>query len=141
MRVSLRGMADITNVNSMLLPELGPALPGPTQYEGGLAGLGQTNTSTYTSDQFTSTGVPVIAATTEWTPAEQASDIAAGDTLAATSAGNVCPPGSPNCSVVSCAPFGTYNSTTGVCDYTTTLVIGGAALFGLVLLMMAGRRR
>jgi hypothetical protein len=44
MRISLRGLADLTNVNSMLLPDFGPNLPGPVVYEGGLTGLGQATT-------------------------------------------------------------------------------------------------
>jgi hypothetical protein len=50
MKISLRGLADLTNVNSMLLPDFGPNLPGPVVYEGGLSGgighLGQ-STPTY----------------------------------------------------------------------------------------------
>ena len=42
MRISLRGLADLTNVNSMLLPAFGPNLPATPTYSGGISGLGQT---------------------------------------------------------------------------------------------------
>lgn len=41
MRISLRGLADLTNVNSMLLPQFAANLPGAPVYTGGISGLGQ----------------------------------------------------------------------------------------------------
>ncbi len=41
MRISLRGLADLTNVNSMLLPQFAANLPASPSYSGGISGLGQ----------------------------------------------------------------------------------------------------
>ena len=156
MRVSLRGLADLTNVNAMLLPPLGPNLRGSPTYSGGLTGLDQVCTdgsgnvvdcgSDVPAPPTASTGcydtngnaiacAGAIPGTTIVNPGSTVTPSVAPGTLP----GNVCPAGSANCSSVSCSPFGTYNATTGVCDYTTVIVASVLGI-GLLLVLMAAKK-
>ena len=167
MRIGLRGLADLTNVNAMLLPEVGPNLPGPSQYSGGITGLGQAlGPDTIVSMQSPSTtGTPVTFSTTAW--AMQSPSTVATACKDADGYPMSCPTGTPagstvpasyglsplNPKVVSPSGFSTqaacigagysWNGTACVASSaisgTTIALIGGGALL-LILIMVAVKR-
>lgn len=136
MRVGLRGLADLTNVNAMLLPEFGPNLPGPTQYVGGLSGrLGATAV----------VGPTTAAAMGTSSTSPSPTAVLGAQTLAAmgTSSTTSTPATS---AAASCYAAGGTPTSTGGCTYgatfntSTMLMIGGGALALILLLALAKKK-
>jgi len=134
MRVSLRGLADLTNVNSMFLPELSPNLPGPVSYEGGLSGLAQAVCPSAQqlagvqdcTDPCQASQPPCVSPSTA--AAINATTLAQANSLAA-------------CSAIggTWTSAGTCIAPTGAMSTQTVFLIGGGFL-ALMLLLMAAKR-
>lgn len=135
MRVAL---GDVTPTVSMLLPSLGPALPGTPSYSGGLTGFKRLG-------RFRGLG----QACTQWTsPDGNACAIGDLGTMEDVSTGTPC-----TCSSTApaCLPQGSYGplqpgqvycptttptTTTGI---STTTIIAGVAVIAVIFAMMARR--
>lgn len=159
MRVAL---GDVTPTVSMLLPSLGPALPGTPSYSGGLTGfkrlgrfgLGQACTqwvsasgNACASDPSTGvmedvvTGVPCTCSAPACLPQGSYGPLQPGQVYCAT--GTTTPPATtlPTCTVaapgVPCvAPTVAPTTTTGI---STTTIIAGVAVIAVIFAMMARR--
>lgn len=139
MRVGLRGLADLTNVNAMLLPELGPNLPGPTEYVGG---LGQATCYDELGNPTPCGNVPGSGGASSGscfdaygnsipcTSSTVVGPIAPGSTITAPQSGYA---------AATTAPVAGGPQITPAISSTTLLWIGGG-IFAVVLLMMAARR-
>ena len=139
MRISLRGLADLTNVNSMLLPAFGPNLPAAPTYSGGISGLGLGQASCPSleqlegiqdcSDPCQASAAPCIATGTTTTAG--ATNLATATALAACSAAG----GIWNSN-------GTCSASTGAAapiSSSSMLWIGGGFL-ALILLVMVAKK-
>jgi len=141
MRVSLRGLADLTNVNSMLLPDFGPNLPGPTQYQGGITGLGQVTASCPSAEQLAGTqdcSDPCQASLPPCVPAGTTTGAAANALATAASLTACQAAGGIWNANGTCSPGPSVPLVAGISNQTLLLIGGGFLAF--VLILMAAKR-